>query len=581
MKNTETAKQESTNDYNLENIEPFRPRPHFEIDNRGVWWVNVRTDKDGDIIEAEPLFLSDPIDIIGTGQDNDGAYYQIIKFKDKITRRHKTAALPQAEIGTVQGWQRLQNFGLVIMSGRAKREKLADYLQKEGSQAAFTITDRAGWNGEAYILAGGEAINADGTNILYNGDTSQKDGYTEKGSLKKWQEQAARYAENNSRLCLALGLSMAAPFLALLNEEGGGFHLAGDSSKGKTTAARLALSVWGDPAATMGNWDTTSLGLQNVALARNDGLLVLDEIGQSTDPRKIPQMVYSVINGVSKTQGAKDGGNRRQKTWRNLILSTGEINPESLIGDRAQWKAGNHVRLPDIQAEARYGIFDTLHGFADGAKLSEHIRQATAKQRGTAGRALIRQILKDGKEAAAQAVEASRARFLETLPPMEGQARRIARRFALLAAVLEYAAPITGMRQGAGEAGVRQCFNEWLEENGTGNREDRRIIEQVIAFMDVNALSMRFSDWNSQTVNRDHAGYRKQEGSIDEYWIIPVVFENEVCKGYSPRKVCEVLHSHEWLKKADNGRWQHQRKRNGVASRFYVLMEEAPPDFDE
>ena len=581
MKNTETAKQESPNDYNLENIEPFRPRPHFEIDNRGVWWVNVRTDKDGDVIEAEPLFLSDPIDIIGTGQDNDGAYYRIIKFKDKITRQQKTAALPQAEIGTVQGWQRLQNFGLVIMSGRAKRERLADYLQKEGSPIAFTITDRAGWNGEAYILAGGEAVNADGTNILYNGDTSQKDGYTEKGSLKEWQEQAARYAENNSRLCLALGLSMAAPFLALLNEEGGGFHLAGDSSKGKTTAARLALSVWGDPETTKGNWDTTPLGLQNLALARNDGLLVLDEIGQTADPRKIPQMVYSVINGVSKTQGAKDGGNRRQKTWRNLILSTGEINPESLIGDRAQWKAGNHVRLPDIQAEARFGIYDTLHGFADGAELSEHINQATAKQRGTAGRALIRQILKDGKEAAAQAVEASRAQFLETLPPMEGQARRIARRFALLAAVLEYAAPITGIRQGAGEAGVRQCFNEWLEENGTGNREDRRIIEQVIAFMDVNALSMRFSDWNAQTTNQNHAGYRKQEGSINEYWIVPVTFENEVCKGYSPRKACEVLHNHEWLKKADNGRWQHQRKRNGSASRFYVLMGEAPPDFDE
>ena len=581
MKNTETAKQESIKDYNLENIEPFRPRPHFEINNRGVWWVNVRTDKDGDIIEAEPLLLSDPIDIIGTGQDNDGAYYRIIKFKDKITRRHKTAALPQAEIGTVQGWQRLQNFGLVIMSGRTKRERLADYLQKEGSSAAFTITDRAGWNGEAYILAGGEAVNADGTNILYNGDTSQKDGYTEKGSLKEWQEQAARYAENNSRLCLALGLSMAAPFLALLNEEGGGFHLAGDSSKGKTTAARLALSVWGDPETTKGNWDTTPLGLQNLALARNDGLLVLDEIGQSADPRKIPQMVYSVINGVSKTQGAKDGGNRRQKTWRNLILSTGEINPESLIGDRAQWKAGNHVRLPDIQAEARFGIYDTLHGFADGAKLSEHINQATAKQRGTAGRALIRQILKDGKEAAAQAVEARRARFLETLPPMGGQARRIARRFALLAAVLEYAAPITGMRQGAGEAGVKQCFNEWLEENGTGNREDRQIIEQVTAFMDVNALSMRFSDWNAQTVNQHHAGYRKQEGSIDEFWIIPVVFEDEVCKGYSQRKVCEVLHNRRWLKKADNGRWQHQRKRNNLASRFYVLVGEAPPDFDE
>nr|DAN36939.1 MAG TPA: Superfamily II helicase [Bacteriophage sp.] len=581
MKNTETAKQESTNDYNLENAEPFRPRPHFEIDNQGVWWVNVRTNKNGDIIESDPLLLSEPIDIIGTGQDNDGAYYRIIKFRDKNTRQQKTAALPQEEIGTAHGWKRLGWHGIDVYSEGIESGKLRNYLLKHSGNAVFTITDRAGWNGEAYILAGGEAINADGTNILYNGDTSQKDGYTEKGSLKEWQEQAARYAENNSRLCLALGLSMAAPFLALLNEEGGGFHLAGDSSKGKTTAARLALSVWGDPETTKGNWDTTPLGLQNLALARNDGLLVLDEIGQTADPRKIPQMVYSVINGVSKTQGAKDGGNRRQKTWRNLILSTGEINPESLIGGSAQWKAGNHVRLPDIQAEARYGIYDTLHGFTDGAKLSEHINQATAKQRGTAGRALIRQILKDGKEAASQAVEARRAQFLETLPPMGGQARRIARRFALLAAVLEYAAPITGMRQGAGEAGVKQCFNEWLEENGTGNREDRQIIEQVTAFMDVNALSMRFSDWNAQTVNQHHAGYRKQEGSIDEFWIIPVVFEDEVCKGYSQRKVCEVLHNRQWLKKADNGRWQHQRKRNGSASRFYVLMGEAPPDFDE
>ena len=155
MKNTETAKQESTNDYNLENIEPFRPRPHFEIDNRGVWWVNVRTDKDGDIIESEPQFLSDSIDIIGTGQDNDGAYYRIIKFKDKITRQQKTAALPQAEIADGKCWGRLGFYGLSIESNPTKRRKLADYLQKEGSQTAFTITDRAGWHEDSYIMPSG------------------------------------------------------------------------------------------------------------------------------------------------------------------------------------------------------------------------------------------------------------------------------------------------------------------------------------------------------------------------------------------------------------------------------------------
>lgn len=72
MKNTETAKQESTQDYNINDIEPYRPRPRFDTDHRGVWWINVRTGKDGEAIEAEPLLLSDPIDIIGTGQDNDG-----------------------------------------------------------------------------------------------------------------------------------------------------------------------------------------------------------------------------------------------------------------------------------------------------------------------------------------------------------------------------------------------------------------------------------------------------------------------------------------------------------------------------
>ena len=142
-------------------------------------------------------------------------------------RQTKTTALPQAEIGTVQGWQRLQNFDLVIMSGRAKRERLADYLQKEGSQAAFTITDRAGWHGNAYILPSGETITATDKDpaIIYNGDTSQAKAYQPNGELTDWQQNIARFAAGNSRLCLALGASFAAPLLSLLNEESGGFHL--------------------------------------------------------------------------------------------------------------------------------------------------------------------------------------------------------------------------------------------------------------------------------------------------------------------------------------------------------------------
>ena len=570
MKNTETAKQESTKDYNLENIEPFRPHPRFEIDNRGVWWINVRTDKDGDIIEAEPLLLSDPIDIIGTGQDNDGAYYRIIKFKDKITCRHKTAALPQAEIAGGKCWGRLGFYGLFIESNPTKRRKLADYLQKEGSQTAFTITDRAGWHKDSYIMPSGETITATdkGPSIIYNGDTSQAKAYQPNGELTDWQQNIARYAAGNSRLCLALGASFAAPLLSLLNEESGGFHLMGDSSDGKTTAAKVALSVWGKPSGSLLSWSGTKIGFSNTAAARNDGLLVLDEIGQAS-PHVIGDTVYSVMNGINKVQGAKQGGNRALSRWKVMVFSTGEKTPDSILKHhKGDWNAGQAARLPSIRAAAQYGIYDTLHGFEDGALLSEHIAQSAEKYHGTAGRLFIRQLLDDLEQAKQQATERMAA-FMATIPELSGQARRVAKRFAIAAAALELAAPVTGLPVGVGMAGVKQCFDEWLEANGAGKHEDRRIIEQAEDFIAQHALGTRFMEWSDKSTNRDHAGYRKQEGEKLELWVIRRVFADEIAQSFDESKACRVLADNGLLKyNYKNRGYQHQRKGNGW---FHVL----------
>ena len=87
----------------------------------------------------------------------------------------------------------------------------------------------------------------------------------------------------------------------------------GDSSDGKTTAAKVALSVWGKPSGSLLSWSGTKIGFSNTAAARNDGLLVLDEIGQAS-PHVIGDTVYSVMNGINKVQGAKQGGNRALKT---------------------------------------------------------------------------------------------------------------------------------------------------------------------------------------------------------------------------------------------------------------------------
>ncbi|RRD86912.1 hypothetical protein EII21_11710, partial [Conchiformibius steedae] len=108
------------------------------------------------------------------------------------------------------------------------------------------------------------------------------------------------------------------------------------------------------------------------------------------NPRTISKTAYSVINGKSKLQGAKDGGNRQQSEWRTLLLSTGEHTLKSYL-ERAgdTWEAGQSVRLPSIPAATRYGIYENLHGFGNGAALSDHLNDTITHQHGTAGRAWI------------------------------------------------------------------------------------------------------------------------------------------------------------------------------------------------
>ena len=167
---------------------------------------------------------------------------------------------------------------------------------------------------------------------------------------------------------------------------------------------------------------------------------------------------------------------------------------------------------------------------------------------------------------------------------MNGQARTVALRLAATAAALELAARarLIPLPIGSGFTAIKQCFEDWHGRAGSGKYEDETIIAQAEAFMSIHAHGMRFSDWSDHHTNHEHAGYRKQAGEDVEYWINPPTFEIEICGSYDKAKTCEVLHAVGWLLKAENGRrWQHQRKRNGALSRYYVLKNEAPPETEE
>ena len=561
-------------------------KPRYECNNKGVFWIGVKTSRDGEVMEQEPIRLADPIKLIGRGKDETGNYYRIIQWRDGISRQWQTLAIPMTEIGS--NWHKLKRLGLSIMAGRRKRELLEDYLQSEGSMTPYIITAQAGWaaNNHAYVLPNGEIItasnNANALRIIYDGDKSQAAAYTPAGTLEEWQQQIASKAQNNSRLSLLIGTSLAAPLLPLLGMEAGGFHLFGDSKDGKTASAFAAASVWGNPEQLKVSWNGTSLAFQNIANASNHNLVYLDEIGEA-DPKQVAKTAYSIINGVSKAQGAKDGGNRDIYRWKILVLSTGEKPMDSYVTDGgAKWNAGQAARLASIPSYTGKGIgsYDTLHGMNTSNELSQSLYTNTAQYHGMAGRALIRLLL--DQPSVIDEVKILMDNFIRLLPNMDGQAHVVALRFALVAATLELSAQygITGLPTGNAFITIKQCFDDWLARTGIGKYEDQQILEQAINFAQQHFHSQRFALLPmppSFPTPNDLAGYRKKNGNEDEdlFYVLPATFLDEICQSFDKNKVCEVLFDADWLKKADGKRWQHKLWGKG---RFYLFAGILPPN---
>ncbi|MDK9716830.1 MAG: DUF927 domain-containing protein [Trichlorobacter sp.] len=175
-------------------------------------------------------------------------------------------------------------------------------------------------------------------------------GYEESGTKPGWDQQIGGLCVGNSRAVLAVCAALAPPLLKLVGMEGGGFHFVGPSSCGKTTLLRVAASVSGNPATTIKTLDATASSLESAAAVCNDGLLILDELGQAA-PDALGGLVYKLASGIGRGRADQRGEARERKSWRNLFLTTGEVDMSTMlktIGKRPA--AGQELRLVSIPA---------------------------------------------------------------------------------------------------------------------------------------------------------------------------------------------------------------------------------------
>ena len=125
-------------------------------------------------------------------------------------------------------------------------------------------------------------------------------------------------------------------------------------------------------------WRATANGLESVAAAHNDGLLILDELAQ-VEAREAGGIAYMLANGTGKHRAKRDGLAKPAASWRLLFLSAGEIGLADHMADAGKKaKAGQEVRLCDISADTgEHGMFESLHSFPSGSAFADHLNHAS------------------------------------------------------------------------------------------------------------------------------------------------------------------------------------------------------------
>ncbi len=550
-------------------------KPRIETRDNGVFQVLPKLDKEtGEIINNEQ-WLSDPLTVVAAGVNDVNESFLIMDCGNATTK-----AIPMADIGEREGWRTLKASGVIVTTKPALRATLADWLMRSRGRDVWSVTHKSGWHKGAYIMPDGSVIGEPDKPVLFNGQSAAATAYQVSGTAESWRNEVARLADGNIFMMFAIGAALAAPMTGITMADSFGIHLYAQSTAGKSTTADMAVSLYGHPDLQRLTWYGTAYGIANEAVAHNDGLLYLDEVGQGADPKHVYKSAYTLFNGKGKIQGARDGGNCPLESWRTVAISTGEKDIETfLLSSGVKINAGQLVRLLNIPVQRA----TELHGCETGKHHADTIKVNCRSHYGAAGRGWITW-LSDHKEDAKTAYRDAQKRWSKLIPDNYGeQVHRASDRFAAVEAALLTGRIITGWGEQDCRDAVQAVFNVWLAEFGTGNKEIEQIVEQATAFLNTYGMS-RYAplpyDERDMPV-RDLAGYRERKGGHDDapviFYTLPSAFKQEMAKGFNAESFAAALTTIGMLKKPAKGKgYQGRTPRlkhlGNTQQRAYVMM---------
>ncbi|VEG92090.1 DUF927 domain-containing protein [Legionella spiritensis] len=549
----------------------------FRLNDTGLLFIG--TDKDGNQLPAR--WICSRIQVVAKTRDaKSGEWGRLLQWQDDDGVTHQWAmplALLQGDSTDVR--RELARLGLTISPSKTARDLLTSYLQVFPVEDRVRCVDKLGWQDDIFVTAS-ESIGRSTERVVFQNTNAIEPAPSIAGTVEEWRDSIGRLSSGNSRLIFAISTAFAPILAKLVGEDSGGFHLRGASSCGKSTALKLAASVWGKPDAYCRLWRSTANGLEGLAALHNDGLLILDELSQ-IDPREAGEAAYLLANGQGKNRASRHGTVKPSSRWSLLFLSAGEESLSSLMaraGQRAN--AGQEIRLADIEAdpEQGMGLFEHIHNQLSPTTMALSLKEYSSRYYGAVGMAWLRKVVDNQRDLASKLPEQLQL-FVDysRIWSTSGQIARVARRFGLVAAAGELATEygLTGWKPEEATSAAQACFKSWLENFGVhGNREERAMLSQVRAFFESHGCS-RFDNANApnnEKINNRAGFYRTDEQGLRVYMVLTEVFKNEVCQGFDPKTVTRVLLNEEWILPARDSSPSHKPRIKGIGTpRLYVF----------
>jgi uncharacterized protein (DUF927 family) len=526
-------------------------RGHIVQNSEGLYYITENKNTSSSLKEK----ICSPIRVVGRSRDTHHTNWCIVlEWFDKSKTLHTWSAPLELIQGDSRKYQReLTRRGLVISTEKHLKNALDFYLNNHPTENLFISTNRVGWYGNVFVMPNriyGETNEA----ITYQPEKPLDHGYSEKGTLDEWRENVCSPLGAQSRLNFAISCAFSGSLLKLLSIEGGGFHLVGKSSIGKSVCLDVAASIWGDKNYVK-NWNTTKNAAEVLATTYNDGCLIVDEISQAKN-EDLDDMIYMFSNGRGKNRSTADGSNRMVNTWQTMVLSSGEETLKAIMSQsKKKCNAGMEVRLCHIDADAgkELGIFDSLVLASTAEKQADMLTTLTSQYHGTAGTSWLNYITRYKNLVIMEACLLIEE-FMSDYDHSESQSYRVGKKIAVAAAAGELAtrARITGWQDGEAIAAGKICFENWLENYGhDGKQEDRQIIGHIAGYLEKFAGS-RFQTVGSRTQKiSKKSGYYKQD---DDLYLFGINTFEEICLPYSKNQVLDILRRHDLLRFDKDGR---------------------------